>query len=315
MPSPQSSNKPKPKLAGQPKAPLQPQAQWSFEGIGTQWWIGLYQSVGPGTLKSLQTEIAALVETFDATYSRFRSDSLVTTWSQAAGKYELPADMLPLLDMYKRLYDATDGAVTPLIGQVMSDAGYDANYSLQPKPDLLTRPPRWEDTLRYDTSTIEILRPALLDFGAAGKGYLVDLLCELLETNGVRHYCVDGSGDMRYRSGKAGEPLAVGLEHPDDPSQVIGVARLIGGALCGSAGNRRAWGEYTHIIDPFTQASPQHLKAVWVTAATTMLADGLATALYFAAPEKLQKHFRFEYTLINADMTRLTSDTFPAEFF
>ena len=51
--------------------------------------------------------------------------------ARAAGQYHLPDDAKPMFDLYYKLYAATDGKCTPLIGQVLVDAGYDANYSLQ----------------------------------------------------------------------------------------------------------------------------------------------------------------------------------------
>jgi thiamine biosynthesis lipoprotein len=221
-----------------------------------------------------------------------------------------------LLELYHQLYERTDGALTPLIGQTLSAAGYDAAYSLRPAAELPT-PPAWAEVLSYDGAQLTLSRPALLDFGAAGKGYLVDLVGEVLEAAGVTSYCVDAGGDLRYRRPEAeAQPLRVGLEHPGDPTQVVGVVELPPGlSLCGSAGNRRAWAGYHHILDPRTLASPQHLAAVWVTASTTLLADALTTALFFVAPAALRDYYEFEYACLAADFTLEASPGFAAEFF
>ncbi len=193
----------------------------------------------------------------------------------------------------------------------MSDAGYDAAYSLQSK--VLSTPPRWKDVLDFHGEVLTTTQPVLLDFGAAGKGYLVDLIGELLTQQGIASFCIDAGGDMLYR--RSDVTLRVGLEHPDDPSQVVGVAELHGQALCGSAGNRRAWGEYHHIIDPHTLTSPRHIKATWAVATDTMTADGLATALFFTTPQKLRKHFQFEYIIIYTDNHLEYSPAFPGHIF
>jgi FAD:protein FMN transferase len=288
--------------------------QLAFEAIGTHWELDVYQAVPDAAWETVRAAVRERIETFDQAYSRFRSDSLVTTMAEAAGSYTLPPDGQALFDLYQELYGHTGGAMTPLIGRTLSDAGYDAQYSLQP-PNHLVPPPAWEDVLDYQFPRLTLRQPALLDLGGAGKGYLVDLVGEVLEAHSLTAYCVDASGDMRYRR-PTGEALRVGLEHPTDPTQVIGVAELPSGlSLCGSAGNRRVWAGYHHILDPRTLQSPREIAAVWVAAPSTLLADALTTAVFFVAPAALSAYYEFEYAIVQADFTLTASPGFPAEFF
>jgi thiamine biosynthesis lipoprotein len=285
--------------------------EWSFEAIGTSWWIGIYQQIPQTTLNTLREVITQRIEVFDKTYSRFREDSLVTAIAQAAGTYEFPTDADELFAFYRQFYDISDGLVTPLIGQTLSDAGYDAGYSL--KSRTMDSPPAWADVMKFDKGKLETRQPVLLDFGAAGKGYLVDLVSNLLKEQGVSQFCVDAGGDMFCRGLET--PMQIGLENPDDFNQVVGVASLTQGALCASAGNRRKWGKFHHVIDPQRLESPQHIKAVWVIANSAMLADGMTTALYFVEPEKLRQKFQFEYLIIDANNQVKKSAGFPAGLF
>lgn len=303
-----SKSKPKPKASVSPL----PRTHWSFDAIGTRWSIDIYDGLDPAVAGNLQTSVRRRIEQFDHDYSRFRNDSLVSAMARAAGTYSLPPDARPLFDLYRQFYGLTDGAMTPLIGRLLSDAGYDAQYSLRPGP--LTPTPRWEDVIDYSFPRIRLSAPALLDVGAAGKGYLVDLIADLLGRGGVTSYCVDAGGDMAYRHA-AGTLLDVGLEHPADPEQVVGVAHLASGSLCGSAGNRRAWGGYHHIISPHTQASPSHILAIWAMADSTMLADALTTALFFVPAPQLAQAHTFEYAIIYQDYSLEHSADFPATFF
>jgi thiamine biosynthesis lipoprotein len=302
MLSTKSSPKPKP----EPKV-----TAFQFEAIGTRWVIEIYQDLGPPAEKILLDQITIFIADFDKNYSRFRSDSRVTKMSKAAGTYTLPEDAQPMFDLYKQLYEMSDGSVTPLIGQVLSDAGYDADYSF--RPQKLASPPSWQSALDYDFPILTIKQPVLLDFGALGKGYLVDLLARLLKEHGYQSFCINAGGDIYCQNTEA--PLQIGLEHPDDPTLAIGVASIDGQSLCGSAGNRRAWGPFHHIMDPYTLSSASHLKAVWATAATTMLADAMATALYFVLPATLKKHYTFEYALLKNDCSIEYSSGFPGKFF
>lgn len=283
-----------------------------FEAIGTLWTIEIFEPISDIATAKLRQTIDNRVESFDRTYSRFRDDSLVTTMSRAAGRYELPADAKPLLDLYASLYKATDGAMTPLIGQTLADAGYNAHYSL--KPGDVKSPPSWNDSLNYHFPHLELYQPTLLDFGAAGKGYLVDIVADILTGHAIDNFCVNAGGDMVYRTSTEHD-LSVALEHPADPTQAIGIAHIKNQALCGSSGNRRDWGDYHHIIDPHSRMSPRHIQALWVVAADGLLADGLATALFFTPPESLGQSFNFEYAIVHQDYTLSHSAGFPADFF
>jgi len=284
----------------------------AFDAIGTAWTVDIYTPVSAQTAAKIEAAVHARIAEYDANYSRFRDDSLVAAMAHTAGTYRLPEDAQPLLDIYHELYMLTDGAMTPLIGQTLSDAGYDAQYSLQSK--RLTAPPSWDAALDYVYPQLRIKQPVLLDVGAAGKGYLVDIVTELLAQHGVTSCCVDAGGDIMYRDAAA-RPMRVGLEHPDNDGQVIGVATIVNQSICGSAGNRRAWGEYHHIINPHLLASPRHIQALWVIADSALVADALTTALFFVPAKMLNTDYTFEYAIVHSDYSLERSAGFPGEFF
>lgn len=283
---------------------------FQFEAIGTGWRIDLYEPLAAQQYEQLQHEIAERVEQFDKAYSRFRADSMVTAMSRTAGTYEFSEDGVVMFNFYRQLYEATNGNVTPLIGGALHDAGYDAEYSLRPKP---VRPiPAWDDVMTISGSTIKTTKPVQLDFGAAGKGYLVDIITDIIRTYGVAAFTVDGGGDM-YHQGP--EALRVGLEHPESPGQVIGAVELKNQALCGSAINRRAWGEYHHVMDPFARRSTTDISASWVIAESGLKADGLATALFFVEPSELQVIGQFESVVVRTDGSATVSTDLPGHLF
>jgi thiamine biosynthesis lipoprotein len=216
-----------------------------------------------------------------------------------------------MLSLYRDLYLRTDGLVTPLVGNLISDAGYDAQYSLKQKKKLEI-PPAWDEAMDYQHPTLLIKKPVLLDFGAAGKGYLVDLVGKVLEENNINEYCIDAGGDILFKGGK---PIRIGLEDPENTEKVIGVGILENGSICGSAGNRRKWGNFTHIINPKTLTSPTEIIAVWVMAETALLADALATCLFFVKAHTLADAYKFEYIIIYSDRSLEKSPNFQGEVF
>ncbi len=285
--------------------------KFEFEAIGTHWVIDIADDLSTHREADLLKKINERIAVFDKDYSRFREDSLVTKMSKESGEFILPGDADKMISLYKRFYDLTDGLVTPLIGQVLVDAGYDAKYSLVEKK--LIKPKKWEEVMDWQNPRLIIKEPALLDFGAGGKGYLVDIISEILEKEGIKSYCVDAGGDIRQRNVE-GNRMKIGLEHPDDTSMVIGVVPVLNQSICGSAGNRRKWGNFHHIINPDTLTSAKEVSTVWAIADETILADLLTTALFFVPPEKL-KEFKFEYLIVYSDFTIRKSDGFGAELF
>ena len=309
---PSSKSSPRPKASD----PLTPMRSVSFEAIGTHWTIESFQALSATKWRQLLVLVEARIEAFDRSYSRFRDDSVVAEMSRQAGTYKLPGDAQPMLNLYHDLYSITDGAMTPLIGSTIAAAGYDAAYDLSKRilPEDLPAPPKWEEVIEYDFPHLTLKRPVLLDFGAAGKGYLVDIIGALLQEHGVKDFCIDAGGDILYRMSTS-VMMPIGLEHPGNPEQAIGVAQISNQSLCGSAGNRRAWGEYHHVIDAHSRTSPRHIKAVWVTAETALLADALTTALYFAPAKALARKYEFEFAAVMQDDSLVHSSGFPASFF
>jgi thiamine biosynthesis lipoprotein len=283
----------------------------NFEAIGTAGEIIIYDQVSDDAWVELIQKIYIRIQAFDKAYSRFRPDSLVTRMSHAAGQYELPQDAQKMFDFYYQLYLATEGKLTPLIGQTVSDAGYDATYSFQPKK--MQPPPKWEDVVSYDRDSVTLTQPTLLDFGAAGKGYLIDLVGQLIHHAKVQTYTINAGGDILHHN--SGASLEVGLENPVDTSEAIGIVQLGNQSLCASAGSKRKWSGFHHIIDPTALMSPTSILATWVIADEAIHADGLATALFFTKPFVLDEQFSFSYALLNHDMSFEHSKDFPVQLF
>ena len=278
-----------------------------FDAIGTGWQIDTEEPVAG----ELERALLARTEAYDAVYSRFRDDSLVSRLAREGGRVRFPSDAVDLFDVYRRLYEATDGAMSPLVGRTLESLGYDRQYSLRPEARIADVP-TWEDAFSWDGEHVEAARPITIDVGAAGKGHLVDILSTMLQDAGHERFTVDGSGDIRHR----GEPLRVALEDPRDPSKAIGVVRLGTGALASSATNRRAWGDgLHHVIDATTGLPTTRYSATWALAETALEADALATALFFADPARLRSGFDFTYVRMTATARAERSPDLEGELF
>ncbi len=281
-----------------------PGHSWRFEAIGTHWLIETTASLDD-TVKDI---ISKRIDEFDQIYSRFRNDSLVSKIAIKAGNYDFPTDAETLVRFYQALYKATDGSMSPLIGGALVEAGYDKNYSL--RPGIVHDIAQWDDVMEWNGATLTAKQPITLDFGAAGKGYLIDFVAGILKKNGHNEYTVDASGDVRVR----GDEQRIGLENPYDPTSVIGVMNVKDASICASATNRRTWGCWHHVIDAKTAKPVNDVVATWVVASSTCTADGLATALFFVDADKLRE-WEFQYVRLHSDGRIDHSPKFVGELF
>lgn len=274
-----------------------------FESLGTHWFIEAEADI----LAKQERLIHETLDRIDRIWSRFRDDSLVSTMANKPGEYTLSAEDIRLMQWYRQLYEVTDGSLTPLVGQTLADAGYDASYSLTPKATI-TSTPSWDETIRLTTTGMAIMNPVLLDVGAAGKGFAIDAVSDLFDDT---PYTIDAGGDMRLK----GDVQSIGLEHPTRKDELIGMVTLKDKSICGSAGNRRQWGDWHHIINPKTSRPVRDIVATWAIADTAMHADGIASALFFLPPEQLSSLGDFSYIIMYENGEVYHTDTHNIQLF
>lgn len=230
--------------------------------------------------------------------------------AHSQGTYMLPRGGKKLGELYQKLYVATNGAMSPLVGSSLNAAGYDKEYSFavaSPKPA-----PTWNDVMQWQGDTIKITVPIDLDVGAAGKGLLVDGIANKLIQAGINAFTIDASGDVLAK----GNVQRIGLENPYDSTTVIGAVEIKNESLCASATNRRKWGNgWHHVLNAKSGRPVDNVVATWVIAESTMLADGLSTALFFVSADKLQHIAPFDYVRVLSDGTIEHSRRFVGQLF
>ncbi|MFT3944608.1 MAG: FAD:protein FMN transferase [Ancrocorticia sp.] len=276
-----------------------------FDAIGVPWRVEAFPLLAPGGEHAVRERIAR----FDRVWSRFRDDSLVALAAGSAGTTRFPDEAERLFALYRALYEATAGGVTPFVGDTLAALGYGPAATL---PALT--PPAWEEVAQVNGSTVTTTRPVTIDIGAAGKGLLVDLVGDVLDGLGAGSSIVDASGDLRIR--RAAEPVRIALEHPRDPRRAVGLVEISEGAICASADNRRTWGNGLHHILDGRSGQPVHdVVATWALADTAMLADGAATALFFLSPSELWERFGVHGVRMTSDGMIERTLAFPGKVF
>lgn len=278
---------------------------WRFDAIGTRWEVETENPLPD----SIRSAVEALIARFDADWSRFRPDSLVSRLRDG-GAAPAPSDAAAMLDAYRELSQATAGAVSPLVGGSLESLGYDAALTLA-SGAASAAPGEWERMLRWTASELTLDAPAVIDVGALGKGRLVDLMLAVLSEAPGR-VVVDASGDLRVQGGA----IRVALEHPYDPSLAIGIVDVVDRALCASAVNRRAWGDgLHHVLDARTGLPVRRWAATWALADDAMRADAVATALFFDGGPELAQTWGVDWVRMTTDGRVERSPGFTGELF
>ena len=337
--------------------------------------VAIERALGTGIIISssvpisqrVQKRIRDFIEEYESVLSRFREDSLVSRMARAehGGEFEFPTWAGPLFALYSEFYAATHGAFDACIGADLLALGYNNSVRFIPQSTVSTGknensssdswsnyrralPITWADISQGGGSTtLCINQPVQLDFGAAGKGYFVDLVTQIIkeELSGDSpadsdspadfDFLVNAGGDMRVCFSKENSQIKVALENPFDTAQAVGVASIASGALCASSNARRRWKVKdasgfesnliaTHLINALDGIPACDLCASWayIPAKTcdfpTAYADALATALFVSQESDLQKivqNVGAEFAVMLPNHVLRKTSAFSAHFF
>jgi thiamine biosynthesis lipoprotein len=285
--------------------------------MGTTLQIKIWDELPRIIQEKIKLEILDYTYNFDNTYSRFKDNNLIVRIAEKSGKFTVPKEFTELLEIYKTFFQITNGIVNPLIGNTISDLGYDAKYSLK-KKNQIRETPNFLTTLKIVNETeIETTKPVLIDFGAIGKGFWVEKIKKILDKNNLKHYMINGSGDIYFKNARDdnsnSENLKVGLEGLNSYVELEN-----GESICGSGTDKRNWSikekdNLHHIINANTGIPSSGILSVWVKCKNTAIADGLTTCLFFMDPKLLQNKFKFEYLIIFDNKKITQSENFNSK--
>lgn len=260
----------------------------------------------------------------ESAYSRFLPSSDLSSLNSNLGKWqEASGEFLHLLVRAEEFRQKTEGNFDIALKSALDALGYDEDYSFKPKKSAqsIQAALRWLlPAIQIDAKRRRVLLNREIDFGGFGKGYALDCVKALLESNGAFHYYINAGGDIFARKGTDSDcaPWEILLEHPDDPTRAVGKITLDNQSIAGSAPNRRKWGESHHLLNARTKKPVQGVKAIFVLSGTGIEADAYATALFTAGFEEgiaLSAYLPVEMLFISGKGKMYQSKGFKAEIF
>jgi thiamine biosynthesis lipoprotein len=245
-----------------PSRPAPSLRRVAFHAMGTPCEIQ-YATGDDAAAAAFAAHAVAWVQAFEAKYSRFRADSLVSRINTAAGRtwVDVDADAEVLLDLCDTLYLMTRGILDPTLLPLLRLWDYKAAHPTMPSVPAVAAARQlvgWPKVQRQRGRVFLPERGMALDFGGFGKEYAVDVVAQIAVDHGINDVLVDFGHDLRVLGTPPNRPAwHVGLEDPREPGRTAGSVALRGSRGIASSGdylrrfvvNGRRYG---HIIDPRT---------------------------------------------------------------
>lgn len=251
----------------------------SGPAFGTTWQVTLPdRATGP-----LERGIETLLARIDAGMSPWRPDSLLSTLNALPeGRTEVTPDFAHVLRAAQHLHAASQGAFDPGVGPAVAHWGFGP----------IAEPAAPGHFTLTGTRLTKHGAPTL-DLCGIAKGHALDRVSALLHAQGHPDHLIEIGGEL-LASGwhPANRPWRVGVEDPRPGIPGLATTLPLTRAIATSGIKTQSYAlgprTYSHIIDPRDMAPARTgtLLSVSVLAATAMEADGWATALMAAGPDR-----------------------------
>ncbi len=261
-----------------------------FFALGTPCVIQFREDDDENALRYVASSLEWLTN-FEAKYSRFRPDSLVSQINAAAGirAVAIDAEMHEMLEWADRLHRLTDGILDASMLPLLRIWNWKSNMRDLPDQKSIdnARSLTGWHLVQHDEHRVYLPKVGMgLDFGGFGKEYAVDQLTDISTKFGIRDVLIDLGRDIYGRGGNGIHPFwHVGLEDACRPGSCWGGVAVSGFALCSSGDYVRRFElngkRYGHIIDPRTGWPVANgMRSVSVCAPTCLQAGIYSTAIF-----------------------------------
>jgi FAD:protein FMN transferase len=268
----------------------------TFRAMGTDCLVK-YGAVAGETGNRFEAAVRQWVEQFEARYSRFRPDSIVSRINRDAGSHwvDVDAEMEQMLDICAALHAMTGGILDATSGPLLRLWDYHQPAAVLPTAARIAEARElvgWDKVQRKPGKVFLPLAGMALDFGGWGKEWAVDAVAQMASAFGVESVLVDFGHDIRAIGAPPGRPAwHVGLEDPANPGSHRGSVALFSGKGIASSGDyqrgfTRNGRRYGHIVDPRTGEPVAHdCRQVTIVADSCFQAGILSTTAFVLGPK------------------------------
>lgn len=250
--------------------------------------------------QQLKQQIDQLLIDINQLMSTYINDSELSQFNQwkSTEPFPMSVQTIEVLTEAKRLGDMSAGLLDVTVGPLVNLWGFGPQNRPEkiPSDELIqtTQQLVGLDKLKIGQTWASKTIPNLyVDLSTVAKGYAVDQVAELLQTNNIKNFLVEIGGEMRVSGIKASAtPWKIAIEKPEADQRSVQEIISVGDNAVATSGDYRIYYEqdgvrYSHLIDPSTGYPITHnVVSVTVINPSSMTADGLATALIVMGKEK-----------------------------
>lgn len=261
-----------------------------FRAMGTACVI---QFRHPGDRTARQFLVAALdwLTAFEAKFSRFRPDSILSRINASAGLawVDVDGETERLLDLAADLHRLTDGILDPTMLPLLRVWDWKTVHAKLPDKAAIKAAHGLTGFRKIERQPGRVHLPQAgmgLDFGGFGKEYAVDQLVRIAREHGIQDALIDLGRDLYGMGGNGQHPFwHVGLEDGRFPGTCWGGLAVSDFAVAASGDGIRRFERhgvrYGHILDPRTGWPVANgVRSVTVLAPTCLQAGIYSTALF-----------------------------------
>ena len=275
----------------------QPEPQlYSFKSrhMGVDFRIDLFAADSKKAQSAAEIAFARVAE-IDAAMSDYKVDSELSQLSMSSGsgnQIQVSPELWTVLNKAKKIHRLSNGAFDVSFG-AHALLWRRARFSQTMPPSRSLARAKEKSGMNHllfhpDTRSLTLKPKGMrLDLGGIAKGYAADQALATLQSQGINHALVDGSGDMAMTKHPHSQWKIFISDKEDQTDQFIHMQR---GAVATSGDSYQFIeinnNRYSHIIDPRTGIGVTNRCRVTIIAADAMTADSLASAVTVMGPNQ-----------------------------
>lgn len=260
---------------------------WRGEAMGAQASLVIHHPDREKARRLAQIVVAE-VRRLERIFSLYRDDSDLTQLNRQRFLISPSSEMVEILQLSRKVWALTAGAFDPTVQPLWevyqhhftASGASEAGSSASIVRECLARVGL--DRLACTPNRIELpVAGSALTLNGIAQGYITDKVVDLLKAGGVERSMVDMGESRAIGLAPGDRPWRIGVSDPRDGANIVNVLEVENRAVATSSpfGFRfDAEGNFSHIIDPRSGATPQLHASVSVVAGQAALADALATA-------------------------------------
>lgn len=256
-----------------------------------------FHGVGETPAREFAQEVVRWIAAFEARYSRFLPDSLISRINAAAGEHwvEIDSETERLFTFCNELVFFTRGAFDPTALPLIRLWNWKQKPAAVPSDDAIRAAQElvgWKKLERRAGGVFLPQRGMCLDLGGIGKEYAVDGVMNMALARGIRNVLVDFGQDIRVHGHPPDKKFWwLGLEDALQPGKCWAGVAVTDHGVASSGDYLRHFQHngrrYGHIIDPRTGWPVDNgCRAVSVIAPSCTIAGILTTTAFILGPKE-----------------------------